>query len=62
MLNTDEVIAIEIEKLCGSLIGSLIFLVKFNADLAGIVVCRIRIIHRDGKQSMAPKFRSKSGA
>jgi hypothetical protein len=49
MLNADQVIAFEIEKLSGSLIRGQIFLIYYLAHLAGIVVFRIRIIHWNRK-------------
>ena len=62
MLKTDQVIAVEIEKLGSSFIRGQVFLVKFQANLAGIVVCRIRIIHRNSKEPIAAKLRSQGGA
>ena len=49
MLKADQIVAIEIEKLRGPLVGSQIFLFEFQAHLLRILVVRFGIVDRNCK-------------
>ena len=62
MLQADKIVAVEIQELGGSLIGSDILLLKFQAHLLRILVARLRIVDRNGKQAFPAILVSECGA
>ena len=62
MLQTNKVIAIEVEKLRGSLIGRKLLLRKLQSNLLRVLVARVRIVDRDRKKASFTEFGSERGA
>src|SRR5579859_7084082 len=62
MLQTNEVIAIEVEELRGSLVRSNIFLRQFQANLFGVFIARIRIVDWNCKEATNPELSTESVA
>ena len=57
MLQTDEIVAIEVQEISGPLIGGNVLLVQFQAHLFRIIVARIGIVDGNGEQRVLPRIR-----
>jgi len=49
MLKADQIVAIEVEKISGALIGGAVLLLKFKPNYVGIFIAEVRIVDRDRK-------------
>jgi hypothetical protein len=57
MLQTNQIVPIEIEKFCSTFVRGEIFLLNFHPHTIGIFVARFRIVHRDCEETSTAIFR-----